>query len=62
MDAARQSHTPMPFLAMLSNMSESAAYMQDASGDQLDVMRWIAANAGVRFDPAKENAGLRQES
>ncbi|MBM3607050.1 MAG: NAD(P)-dependent oxidoreductase [Alphaproteobacteria bacterium] len=55
LDAARQSHAPMPFLAQFANMLTSAAYMPGATGDWLDSMRLIAANAGVRFTPSENS-------
>lgn len=49
LDAARQSHSPMPFLSQFAAMLASASYMPNATGDWLDVMRWMSENAGVRF-------------
>lgn len=51
-EAARQSQTPLPFLSVLANIYTSASHMPNATGDQLDAMRWIADNAGAAFAPS----------
>lgn len=60
LEAARQSQTPLPFLSVLANIYASASYMPNASGDQLDAMRWIADNAGIAFAPSAPMPGTRR--
>lgn len=62
LDAARQSHAPMPFLSQFANMLSSASYMPSATGDWLDAMRWISENAGVRFKPQEHSGEPPQQT
>lgn len=52
LDAARAVDAPLPLASLVQAAYTSAAYVQGASGDQLDVARWMAANAGIEFSPA----------
>lgn len=55
LEAARGVEAPLPLASLVQAAYTSAAYVQGASGDQLDVARWMAANAGVEFSaPARK--------
>jgi 2-hydroxy-3-oxopropionate reductase len=52
LDAARDTSTPAPFLSLLQAACASAAHSPRASGDHLDLARWMADNAGIEFESA----------
>jgi 3-hydroxyisobutyrate dehydrogenase-like beta-hydroxyacid dehydrogenase len=47
LDAARAASAPAPFASLLQAACVSAAHSANATGDQLDVARWITDNAGI---------------
>jgi 3-hydroxyisobutyrate dehydrogenase-like beta-hydroxyacid dehydrogenase len=49
LDAARIAFAPVPFAGLLQAVSTGAGHAPWASGDHLDVARWMAENAGVAF-------------
>ena len=49
LDAARAASAPAPFVSGLQAAYASAEHSPRATGDHLDVARWMADNAGVTF-------------
>jgi 3-hydroxyisobutyrate dehydrogenase-like beta-hydroxyacid dehydrogenase len=49
LDAARASAAPAPFAGLVQAALVSASYSPHATGDHMDVARWMADNAGERF-------------
>jgi 3-hydroxyisobutyrate dehydrogenase-like beta-hydroxyacid dehydrogenase len=49
LDAARAASVPTPFAGLLQAALTSAAHSRAATGDHLDVARWMADNAGVEL-------------
>jgi 3-hydroxyisobutyrate dehydrogenase-like beta-hydroxyacid dehydrogenase len=49
LDAARAVSAPTPFASLLQAAYASALHMPEATGDHMDVARWMADNAGVKF-------------
>jgi len=52
LDAARAAAAPTPFASLLQAAYTSALYSQSATGDHMDLARWMADNAGVQFGNA----------
>jgi 3-hydroxyisobutyrate dehydrogenase-like beta-hydroxyacid dehydrogenase len=61
LDAARAAAAPAFFLPLLQAASVAAGQARQATGNALDVARWIADNAGVDFDGAADGNGETQE-
>jgi hypothetical protein len=49
LDAARAVAAPAAFSGLLQAALTSAAHSRSATGDHMDVARWMADNAGVEF-------------
>jgi 3-hydroxyisobutyrate dehydrogenase-like beta-hydroxyacid dehydrogenase len=49
LDAARAAASPVPFLSLLQAAALAAGHSPRATGDALDVARWMSDNAGVEF-------------
>lgn len=49
LDAARAAAVPTPFAGLLQAALTSAAHCRAATGDHLDLARWMADNAGVEL-------------
>jgi 3-hydroxyisobutyrate dehydrogenase-like beta-hydroxyacid dehydrogenase len=56
LDAARVACAPAPFANLVQAALTSAANSPHATGDYLDVARWMADNAGVAFGERSEEA------
>jgi 3-hydroxyisobutyrate dehydrogenase-like beta-hydroxyacid dehydrogenase len=56
LDAARAASAPAPFASLLQAAYTSALYTPAATGDHMDVVRWMADNAGVQFGEAAPTA------
>jgi 3-hydroxyisobutyrate dehydrogenase-like beta-hydroxyacid dehydrogenase len=54
LDAARIASAPVPFAGLLQAAYVSALHAPSATGDHMDVLRWMADNAGVQFGEASE--------
>ena len=52
--AAAQTGAPAPFAGLVQAAVTSAAHSAAATGDSLDVARWMANNAGVAFDASTQ--------
>ena len=52
LDAAGTASAPMPFHALLQAAVVAAGHSPHATGDALDVARWMADNAGIKFGAA----------
>jgi 3-hydroxyisobutyrate dehydrogenase-like beta-hydroxyacid dehydrogenase len=52
LDAARAASAPAPFMSLLQAAHTSAQHSPSATGDHMDLARWMADNAGVRFGEA----------
>ena len=51
-DTARAVSAPVPFTSLLQAAYTSALHSRSATGDHMDVARWMADNAGVQFGDA----------
>ena len=49
LDAAREVSAPVPLASLLQAACTSASQSRGATGDHMDVARWMADNAGVEF-------------
>ena len=50
LDAARAVAAPAAFASLVQAALASASHAKSATGDHMDVARWMAENAGVEFD------------
>jgi L-threonate 2-dehydrogenase len=61
LDAASTGAAPAPFLSLLQAASVAAGHAPRATGNALDVARWMAENAGVAFAGAERDGGEPQK-
>jgi hypothetical protein len=52
LDAARAAAAPVPLASLVQAACISATHSPAATGDHLDLARWMADNAGVTFGAA----------